>query len=128
MILSLMKISIKKDKPLLELAISGRHKEHSLWLLTQSYTAVLKNIKDKQRCFTFGTLTDLMLLRAAFLLVTRFSLLVTRYSLQTYSLFSKVYSLFSKVYSLFSTIYSLFSTIYSLFSTIYSLFLQSTRC
>ena len=28
---------------------------HSLWLLTQSYTAVPSNIRDKQRCFTFGT-------------------------------------------------------------------------
>ena len=35
----------KRRQPLLELAISGRHKEHSLWLLTQSYTAVPKNIR-----------------------------------------------------------------------------------
>ena len=32
-------------QPLLELAISGRHRNHSLWLLTQSYTAVPKNIR-----------------------------------------------------------------------------------
>ena len=30
----------KCHQPLLELAISGRHRGHSLWLLTQSYTAV----------------------------------------------------------------------------------------
>ena len=30
----------KRRQPLLELAISGRHRGHSLWLLTQSYTAV----------------------------------------------------------------------------------------
>ena len=30
-------------QPLLELAISGRHRGHSLWLLTQSYTAIPKN-------------------------------------------------------------------------------------
>ena len=30
----------KCRQPLLELAISGRHRGHSLWLLTQSYTAV----------------------------------------------------------------------------------------
>ena len=30
----------KRHQPLLELAISGRHRGHSLWLLTQSYTAV----------------------------------------------------------------------------------------
>ena len=27
----------KHRQPLLELAISGRHRQHSLWLLTQSY-------------------------------------------------------------------------------------------
>ena len=34
----------KCRQPLLELAISGRHRGHSLWLLTQSYTAVPNNI------------------------------------------------------------------------------------
>ena len=34
----------KCHQPLLELAISGRHRQHSLWLLTQSYTAVPNNI------------------------------------------------------------------------------------
>ena len=32
-------------QPLLELVISGRHRGHSLWLLTQSYTAVSNNIR-----------------------------------------------------------------------------------
>ena len=31
----------KHHQPLLELAILGHHRQHSLWLLTQSYTAVL---------------------------------------------------------------------------------------
>ena len=35
----------KRRQPLLELAISGRHRQHSLWLLTQSYTAVPNNIR-----------------------------------------------------------------------------------
>ena len=35
----------KRRQPLLELAISGRHKGHLLWLLTESYTAVPLNIK-----------------------------------------------------------------------------------
>ena len=35
----------KRRQPLLGLAISGRHKGHSLWLLTQSYTAVPNNIR-----------------------------------------------------------------------------------
>ena len=45
----------KRRQTLLELAISGRHKEHSLWLLAQSYTAVPKISEGKQKCFTFGT-------------------------------------------------------------------------
>ena len=39
----------RKRQPLLELAISGRHKEHSLWLLTQSYTAVPKSIRRQAK-------------------------------------------------------------------------------
>ena len=35
----------KRCQPLLELAISGRHRGHSLWLLTQSYTAIPNNIR-----------------------------------------------------------------------------------
>ena len=46
----------KGRHPLLDLAISGRHKGHLLWLLTQSYSLpFLKILEDKQRCFTFGT-------------------------------------------------------------------------
>ena len=39
----------KRRQPLLELAISGRHRAHSLWLLTQSYTAVPNNIRRKAK-------------------------------------------------------------------------------
>ena len=35
----------KHHQPLLELAISGRHRGHSLWLLTLSYTAIPNNIR-----------------------------------------------------------------------------------
>ena len=35
----------KQRHSLLELAISGRHRGHSLWLLTQSYMAIPKNIR-----------------------------------------------------------------------------------
>ena len=35
----------KRHQLLLELAILGRNKGHSLWLLTQSYTAIPKNIR-----------------------------------------------------------------------------------
>ena len=37
------------DKLLLELAMSGRHRNHSLWLLTQSYTAIPKNIRRQAK-------------------------------------------------------------------------------
>ena len=39
----------KQRQPLLELAISGRHRNHSLWLLTQSYTAIPKNIRREAK-------------------------------------------------------------------------------
>ena len=39
----------KRRQPLLDLAISGRHKEDWLWLLTQSYTAVPKNIRRQAK-------------------------------------------------------------------------------
>ena len=39
----------KRRQPLLELAISGRHRAHSLWLLTQSYTAIPKNIRRQAK-------------------------------------------------------------------------------
>ena len=34
---------------MLDFAISGRHKKHSLWLLTQSYTSVPKNIRRQAK-------------------------------------------------------------------------------
>ena len=37
----------KRRQPLLEMAISGRHRQHSLWLLTQSYTAIPNNIRKQ---------------------------------------------------------------------------------
>ena len=39
----------KHHQPLLELAISGRHRGRSLWLLTQSYTAVPNNIRRQAK-------------------------------------------------------------------------------
>ena len=39
----------KKHQPLLELAISGRHRDHSLWLLMQSYTAIPKNLRRQKK-------------------------------------------------------------------------------
>ena len=35
----------KKRQPLLELPITGTHRNHYLWLLTQSYTAIPKNVR-----------------------------------------------------------------------------------
>ena len=39
----------KRRQSLLELAISGRHRGHSLWLLTQSYTAIPNNIRRQAK-------------------------------------------------------------------------------
>ena len=39
----------KIRQPLLELAISGRHRQHSLWLLTQLYTANPNNIRRQAK-------------------------------------------------------------------------------
>ena len=39
----------ERRQPLLELAISGRHRQHSLWFLTQSYTAVPNNIRRQAK-------------------------------------------------------------------------------
>ena len=39
----------KRRNPLLELAISGRHRQHSLWILTQSYTALPKNLRRQKK-------------------------------------------------------------------------------
>ena len=39
----------KRRQPLLEFDISGRHRNHSLWLLTQSYTAVPNNIRRQAK-------------------------------------------------------------------------------
>ena len=39
----------KRHQPLLELTISGRHRNHSLLLLTQSYTTVPNNIRRQAK-------------------------------------------------------------------------------
>ena len=39
----------KRCQLLLELAISGRHRNRSLWLLTQSHTAIPKNIRRQAK-------------------------------------------------------------------------------
>ena len=39
----------KCHQPLLELAISGRHRQHSLWLLTQLHTAIPNNIRRQAK-------------------------------------------------------------------------------
>ena len=39
----------KQRQPLLDLAVSGRHKGHSLWLLAQSYTTVTLNIRRQAK-------------------------------------------------------------------------------
>lgn len=38
-----------RRQSLLELAISKRHRKHSLWLLTQSYTGLPKNLSIQEK-------------------------------------------------------------------------------
>ena len=51
----------KRRQPLLGLAISGRHKGHSVWLLTQSYTAISLNfiVSQLSKCLKFMTFRDI---------------------------------------------------------------------
>ena len=39
----------KKRQSLLELAISGRHRDHYLWWLTQSYSAIPKTLRSQAK-------------------------------------------------------------------------------
>ena len=39
----------KRGQSLLELAISGKHRDHYLWLLTQSYSAIPKNLRRQAK-------------------------------------------------------------------------------
>ena len=39
----------KRRQSLLELAISGRHRNHYLWMLTQSYTGIPKNLRKQAK-------------------------------------------------------------------------------
>ena len=43
----------RRRQPLLELAILGRHRNHCLWLLTQSYTAIPNNIRRQAKMLYF---------------------------------------------------------------------------
>ena len=45
----------KHHQPLLGLAISGRHRGHSLWLLSSHTLPFLIISGDRQKCSTFGT-------------------------------------------------------------------------
>ena len=46
----------KRRQLLLGLVISGRHRVHLLWFLTQSYAVIPNNIRRKAKIFTFGIL------------------------------------------------------------------------
>ena len=39
----------KRRQPLVKSTISGRHRGHYLWLLTQSYTAIPKNVRKQAK-------------------------------------------------------------------------------
>ena len=40
----------KKRDALSELAFSGRHRNHSLWVLTQKYNSVSKDVREQIKC------------------------------------------------------------------------------
>ena len=42
----------QKRQSLLELAISGRHRGHYLWLLRQSYSAIPKNLRKQAKAIS----------------------------------------------------------------------------
>ena len=42
----------KKRQSLLEQALSGRHRDHYLWLLTQSYSAIPKNLRRQAKAIS----------------------------------------------------------------------------
>ena len=44
----------KKRQPLLELSISGRHRGHYLWFMTQSYYAIPKNLRRQAKAIFVG--------------------------------------------------------------------------
>ena len=44
----------KRRQPLLELSISGRHRHHYLWLLTQSYKGIPKKLREQAKAILFG--------------------------------------------------------------------------
>ena len=48
----------KKRTAMLELAISGRHRSHYLWLRTQSYTAIPKNLHRQKKMVLMWSLDD----------------------------------------------------------------------
>ena len=43
----------RKRNALIDLAISGRHKSHSLWFLTQSYSAIPRNVKQAKMLYVW---------------------------------------------------------------------------
>ena len=47
--ISLLESLDKRRQPLLELSISFRHRGHYLWLLTQSYSAIPKNLRRQAK-------------------------------------------------------------------------------
>ena len=49
---------IQKKDMVSELALSGRHAEISVWVLTQKYNAVLKNLREQTRWLSLFHCTD----------------------------------------------------------------------
>ena len=71
----------KRRQPLLELAILGRHRSHYVWLLTQSYSGIPKNLQRQAKAIFVWYLkerTDLKMIHDENNVLTDDELIVAR--------------------------------------------------
>ena len=76
----------KGKQSLLELAISGRHRRHYLWLLTQSYSAIPKNLRRQAKAICVWCpkeSTGLKMIHDKNNMLTDDELVIVRYFLKT---------------------------------------------
>ena len=76
----------KQGQSLLELAISGKHRNHYLWLLKQSYFAIPKNLRRQARAVLVWYPNEMAYLRMIHdenNVLTNDELFIVRYFLKT---------------------------------------------
>ena len=82
----------KRRLSLLELAISGRHWKHYLWLLIQSYSAIPKKLRRQAKAIFFWYLKERADLKMIHVL-TDDELINVRYFLRTSHLHAYIYEM-----------------------------------